>query len=227
MSAVSRVLIPARYPLRTFRCLRMRFRSVEVSDEPHLEADALAGYAAALEGAHAMIEYGSGGSTIFAARRGVAVSSAETSRRFSEAVNRRLEEIGASTSSVTYCDVGPTERWGWPVDTTPTTRNLLAWQQYVEAPWRAAPVHGRRPDLVLVDGRFRVACVAYSALQIGRNGSNAPILLDDAQRNEYRAIDLVCEVAQRFGRMEQLRVRADVTAASMEALLLKHLSDPR
>jgi hypothetical protein len=174
-----------------------------------------------------MLEYGSGGSTLFAARCGVSVIAVETSRRFTRELNYRLNKLDANNAQVIHCDVGPTERWGWPVDTDPTEKNVAAWRHYLELPWQVALAKQSSPELVLVDGRFRVACVAYSAAQIARLGSNASILLDDYERENYAPVETICRIEQRHGRLVNLRVRPDVSRTQIEAMFRTYLTDIR
>ena len=54
-------------------------------------------------------------------------------------------------------------------------------------PWRAVRAAGVQPDLVLVDGRFRVACFLYSLLHMKAGGV---ILWDDyTNRPEYHSVE--------------------------------------
>jgi hypothetical protein len=123
-----------------------------------MPAVAVSGLRGLLDGAGLMIEYGSGGSTIMAASLGVQVVSVETDHHFADAVNAAAAKRGLAGVRVLKADLGWTMEWGYPFDQYPTRRNLTRWRRYVEAPW--AVIGDRRPDLILIDGRFRKAYLA-------------------------------------------------------------------
>ena len=208
---------------------RRRLSRPDVLDLPSFDADGLAMYAESLERAGLLLEYGAGGSTIFAASNNVSVISVENDKRYVRHVGLALRESGlADLVNILYCDVGMTLDWGIPLDKEPTRRNLARWKQYVTAPWAYVEQRGMRPHAVLVDGRFRVACVAYSTIEVKRRGIDIPILLDDyAQRPHYSSILEICDIRRRAGRMVQLCPKHDVDVAAAEGLLSSYLADWR
>lgn len=83
-------------------------------DFPRAEADMLrAAYAAA----NVILEYGSGGSTVYAASLpGKRVFSIETDHDWALRMQRRIDEDDRSLVSVIHADIGPTGKWGRPTD---------------------------------------------------------------------------------------------------------------
>lgn len=79
-----------------------------------------------------------------------------------------------------WVDVGPLGHWGRP--------QSYAYHQYfsryVESLWQST----HRPDFVLVDGRFRVACFLCSLLQAD---PGTRILFDDFDRVQYHVVEEV------------------------------------
>jgi hypothetical protein len=69
-------------------------------------------------------------------------------------------------------------------------------------------------DLVLVDGRFRVAC----ALQIVLSNYTGVVLLHDAQRPEYQPLFKFFNTIERVDNLVAFRVRS--TADKKEAAIL-------
>lgn len=168
---------------------------------PELEVSALRDY---LGQASSYLEYGSGGSTLLAARTGVrTIYSVESDPVFRGAVLAAFKQQhgadGIRLFSI-HVDIGPTQHWGYPVDAACAAR----WPLYPEAPWRLAEQHRDAPDLILIDGRFRVASFLMS-LCMAKPGT--VILFDDyADRPHYHLVERYCPVAAMHGRMAAFRV---------------------
>ena len=92
----------------------------------------------------------------------------ESDAAFLRAVRKRLKSIPEPHSQVTliFVNIGLTEEWGIPVFKRPTRRRVARWRHYVAAPWEKLRTLGIEPDTILVDGRFRVACVLQSLLNL-------------------------------------------------------------
>ena len=82
---------------------------------------------------------------------------------------------------------------------------LNRFRDYVHSPWR----HGSlKPDLVLIDGRFRVACFLHSLLAAA---PATPILFDDyTNRPHYHLVEEFCPIAETEGRQALFRVPAEL-----------------
>lgn len=120
------------------------------------------------------LEYGSGGSTRLAAAIGVPhIVSIESDRAYADAVRTAVEASGTeSRCDVIHADIGRTKAWGYPVGLHAVHR----WPSYCLAPWDFIRANPSWPDLILIDGRFRVACLLASLLE-ARPGTK--ILFDD------------------------------------------------
>jgi hypothetical protein len=124
------------------------------------------------------VEFGSGGSTVFASRMGVSTISVENDRFFAREVARCLS--GTSVRQE-ICEMGLVGEWGFPI-----FPSASAAKRYVSAPWDNQGF----PDFVLVDGRYRVACALESARQANLVGANAVLMFDDyANRSFYHAVE--------------------------------------
>ena len=125
-----------------------------------------------------VLEFGSGGSTVFFAERGARVVSIEHQPKWRARVQAELSRRGLSAEI----------RLALP-DQTPQAaiyrgRDKRSYRAYVKAGTAAArQVFGGRVDCILVDGRARVACVR-AALRYLRPGG--VLVLDDAERGAYR-----------------------------------------
>lgn len=110
-------------------------------------------------------EYGSGESTLFVARfSGASIRSVETDQRWVDLVQAKLPRQG----EVLRVDLGSIGRWGRP-DTYSRADNFMT---YISAPFSS----GYSPDLVLIDGRFRVACFLQTILS---TSPGTKIVFDD------------------------------------------------
>jgi hypothetical protein len=100
-----------------------------------------------------------------------------------------------------HVDIGETGPYGHPIDLSHSSDYHLYPQQILK-------LKGIPPDLVLVDGRFRVACVLYSLLAIRDNGH---ILIHDFfQRPEYYIVLEYAEVVDCIDSMIMLKKRHDI-----------------
>ncbi|NGP54425.1 hypothetical protein [Thioalkalivibrio sp. XN8] len=163
-----------------------------------MPADAAARLSSLLVGSNTYLEYGVGGSTQLAARAGPAtLIGVDSDRRFLEAVGRVVEQAGKAISwNPVHVDLGPTAYLGFPK----TLGALSHWGDYALAPWRL----GLAPDLVLIDGRFRLACALATAAH-ARPGTL--VFFDDyATRPWYWKAARYLDPIERVGRAAVMRV---------------------
>ncbi|WP_419663764.1 hypothetical protein Dvar_39840 [Desulfosarcina variabilis str. Montpellier] len=139
--------------------------------------------------AHCYGEYGAGQSTRWMAKHTHAkIHSVETNEQWARSV--ALECGQPDRVNVRYCDVGPVEQWGRPVGYT----HRDGFRTYIHAWWDA----GEKPDLVLVDGRFRVACF-LKTLKEAEYGTF--ILFDDyMKRPHYHLVEEFIPPVEKCGR---------------------------
>lgn len=166
---------------------------------PEAEADALR---ATYADASVILEYGSGGSTVMAAEMpGKTVYAVESDKAWAEdmrawfAANPPAERTEVR---VTWADIGPTKEWGQPRDDSEWRR----WPRYPLDIWRDAAF--RQPDVVLVDGRFRVGCALATAFL-----TKAPLTLlfdDYADRPRYARVEDWLGAPTMIGRMAKFHV---------------------
>jgi hypothetical protein len=88
------------------------------------------------------VEFGSGGSTVYADTLKIKTVSVENDVYYARSVASRLK---SGTVQQIVCDMGLTGEWGMPI--FPTPKNA---QKYVTAPWGKTAY----PQFILVDGRI-------------------------------------------------------------------------
>ncbi|MBP0444525.1 hypothetical protein J8J14_06995 [Roseomonas sp. SSH11] len=170
-------------------------------------------------------EFGTGGSTLLAARQGfdlmVGVESDPAWARTVREDEEVAAVIAAGRASILHADIGPVGAWGSPVD-----RNAIRpWPNYIARMWEEWDRLGTFPDLVFVDGRFRVACCLSTALlAAAHRGQHPPPLVmihDVGERrpNYDRALDFF-HIEEQVG---TLRVMSPRLLRSPEAILAAFL----
>ena len=158
-------------------------------------------------------------STLFALKKAACVVSVESDLDWLRAVQTRVAMAGASGRFEPIgVHIGLTKELGYPVIGAPSRRRVARWSHYPKAPWTP----GRGPvDLVLIEGRFRVACALQSILS---TSSETLIVLDDyflknqADRGygailryvaDFRLIDGRTAVFRRNPKLDLFLARAD------------------
>lgn len=179
--------------------LRQRFHRFEIPATPQLQETSLVFFENELKRCQFYLEYGSGGSTVLAARLEKEFISVESDLFYMKAV---IKKVGpAEKAHFIHADIGVTGYWGAPYFKKPTPRRVSRWKKYPQAPWDEIAKRENKPDLVLIDGRFRVAC-ALTCLRHLADSSKAKILVDDyVNRPHYREIEQFASLESMQGRM--------------------------
>lgn len=204
-----------------------RTRHFDVPSEPHFDEASTEYFRSQLRSTRNYLEYGSGGSTILANESVRTLVSVESDGRFLADVSRKLDQAGRrAMTRLIHVNIGLTQDWGMPVFTRPTPRRIRRWQDYPAAPWRYFRSIAQQPDLILVDGRFRVACVLESLLSLSPL-SDTQILLDDyVGRPNYEIVEQFAEL-ELVGRMAILRPRRLLDRIQVRRMVREFCSDYR
>ncbi len=164
---------------------------------PEPEAEALR---AAYARAAVILEYGAGGSTVMAAEMaGKTIFAVESDTAW---IARLQEWFAAhpprSAVHMHRADIGPTREWGHPLD----ERAFRRWPDYPLSVWdRPDFAH---PEVVLIDGRFRVACLLSVLFRITRP---VTVLFDDYRdRRPYHRVEEMMRPAEMIGRMARFEL---------------------
>lgn len=161
---------------------------------------------AAEEGHVRVLEYGSGGSTLLASETGAEVWSVESDAAWAGMMRDWFAtHPPANPVHILHADIGPTRDWGHPRDES----RVRHWPDYALMPWERPDLP--HPDVVLIDGRFRLACFLAVAFHITR-----PVTLffdDYAPRRGYHKAEEVAPRAALIGRM----ARFDLTPTPITA----------
>ncbi|MDC3031141.1 hypothetical protein OA182_02875, partial [Candidatus Pelagibacter sp.] len=145
-----------------------------------------------------------GGSTIYLIKRNKNLISVETDKNFLEIIKSKAQNIKLHKSVLFYENIGETNLWGYPIDNRINKKNLIRWKKYIRSPWRYIKTKNF-PNLILIDGRFRVAC-AVLALKKIKFKSRSLVFFDDFnQRDYYSDVLKVAKVIKKLDRATILK----------------------
>jgi len=167
---------------------------------PAMTPEEIRCYWSCLERAERVVEYGAGGSTLMATRAGVHVYTVESDGAWIARLRRHEIVVKAEQSgrlTLTHVDIGPVKSLGWPADESRREN----WPLYAAAPWDAK----QTPDLVLIDGRFRVACILQTVLHAPRDC--LVFAHDFWNRPRYHVVLPFLQWQQRVGSVGVFRIR--------------------
>lgn len=171
-----------------------------------------------LKKAQHYFEFGSGGSTVWAVKEGLLVKGVESDAKWVNALKDRLGE----KCQVEAVDIGPTKEWGFPV----------SMQQASKFPAYSKAIHQHQQafDLILVDGRFRVAC-AMAAIQHILEHSEEPqeariFIHDFWNRPQYHAVLEFLDVVEKAETAGLFKVKSGLDKTAISGIWDKYSLQP-
>lgn len=156
-------------------------------------------------------EYGCGKSTEFAYKYSSAsIFSVDTSSNWVNKINSLKRDGDDERLNLSWIDVGEVADWG-----NPLTFNMRHnFEKYAESFWQI----GKNPDLVLIDGRFRVSCFLNS-IKFAEVGTK--ILFDDyINRPFYHVAEEFCQKIDVCGRQALFEVSAESKKRINDSIIL-------
>lgn len=173
------------------------------------------------------LEFGSGSSTLVVAGIGKPLTTVESNPTFLSSVEKRCRHIRPDSciGSMNFVlgDIGETGPWGRPA--FPSYKRPQRWRNYPLAPWIELGAT-YRADLVLVDGRFRVACAL--ALVLHQKDADWDLLVDDfSERPEYDPIMQFAQLRGLSGRMAHFQPKHKVDLGEVAKAFEYFVSDWR
>lgn len=213
--------------LLQFPYLNLERGSVNESEKdqkivPHMPDAAVSALSERLRSARCYLEYGSGGSTVLAADLGVPrIISVDTNVEWFDKVKASVSAGYSGKLETLYVDIGPTKKWGYPVSNS----HFQKWSKYFFEPWTYIRSSGLTPDLVLIDGRFRVSCFLTS---LAHASVGTTLLFDDyANRKHYHAIERLLKPVNHYDRMAEFVKVSEPSAEALIALAAEFFLDTR
>lgn len=154
------------------------------------------------------LEFGTGGSTCLAASLvHHSIVSVDSSSRWIDAVRETCAAHADWVQpNLVHVDIGSVGDWGWPIDPAAKAR----WPNFHSQIWENSDAIGA--DLVMLDGRFRVACFLQTIL---RARPDALIAIHDfANRAAYHAVH---QFGREIARVDELSIFVRRPGCDMEA----------
>lgn len=207
--------------------LKLERRSMNESEKdqkivPHMPDVAVSALSERLKSAKCYLEYGSGGSTVLAADLDVPrIISVDTNAEWFDKVRASIGAGYGGELETFYVDIGPTKKWGYPASNS----SFQKWPKYFFEPWRHIRDSGLTPDLVLIDGRFRVSCFLASLVyaEVGTT-----LLFDDyTNRKHYHAVERLLKPINHYDRMAEFVKISEPSAEVLIALMAEFFLDTR
>ena len=194
-----------------------RWSVADINPVPHMDEDGRALLEERLGTARCLLEFGSGGSSMTAGRLKVpTIISVDSDGDFLAATNAAVRASAMHSAFIPHhADIGPTRDWGNPADRS----KVHHWPRYCSSVWvRIAREQMPQPDVVLIDGRFRVACL-LATLLMAQPGTR--VLFDDYfDRPEYHRVEAWAMPIGRAGRMAEFIVPGIIPDRTIVAELL-------
>lgn len=188
--------------------------AIIIRNRPTMPDDAITYLEGRLAHTRCFLEYGAGGSTVLAATLGVGdIYSVESDPGYVAAVEAKVATVASETRlHAHYADIGPTGVFGHPMNRTASDR----WPAYSAAIWDRLAADAMSPDLILVDGRFRVACCLISFLNMA---PEATVMFDDyfGREEKYEAVTQFAPIHDSVGRVAIFRKPEDADREAMSA----------
>ena len=164
-------------------------------------------FRASCDAADVIFEYGSGGSTVHAAGQpGKTIFSVENDPQWHQMMQGYFDEHPPETAlHLIHVDIGPVKKWGRPS----SDQGWRSYHLYPLAPWDHPEfVH---PDLILIDGRFRKACLLAALFRCTKP---VTVLFDDyTERSSYHEVERFVPVAETRGRMARFELEPHAVPA--------------
>lgn len=192
--------------------------SFELPKAPHMSEAERALFKKALSEAKSYFEFGSGGSTVWAVRAGLTVKGVESDASWVNALKQQLGEH----CQVEAVDIGPTREWGYPI----SSEHSHKFANYSHA----IKTHDYPFDLILVDGRFRVACTATTIQHIldhHRSPEDARIFIHDFwDRPAYHLVLDFLDTLERVDTAGVFKLKPGIKRADVEQMLKQYVLQP-
>ena len=184
----------------------------EVGFEPFMPPEEKKAFMHFAQRAENILEYGGGGSTVWANQSGKRGTCVENNKVWIGVIQEVIENFGNPNNlTLIYANTGITGSYGMPMFGNYTPGLVEKGLTYVTIPFSGVR-QATQYDLVLVDGRWRVSCCLYSALMIPKD---VPILLDDYEDNRgYEILPEFFEI-QLFGRLARLTLKNNINRLNL------------
>lgn len=184
---------------------------------PSMDSEGLNCFKEAISKSSVYLEYGCGGSTIYASEQEniKSIISVDTDKAWIEKVKENTFSSSAEIL-LNHCNLGEVGSWGWPINND----KIASFWEYSTLPWTVSKAQNLKPDTILVDGRFRVSSFLYSLLT---SSLGTVILFDDYyDRPNYFLVEAFTQPPIRHGRMAMFINSKEYEADELVKKIMQH-----
>jgi hypothetical protein len=169
-----------------------------------------------------LLEYGSGLSTLVAIKNVKKIYSVETDQTRGKLVRRMASRLAQNKLKMIIPEIGDIGYRGYPI----SLGSAPYFYRYPFDVWQKAMSDGFQPQLVLIQGRFRVVCFLVSLLNLS---PGATLLFKDFKEmnHRYSEINSLISPLAYHGKLAEFDVPVELDLKLLAALLAKHLIDRR
>lgn len=175
-----------------------------------------------VDNAGSIVEFGAGGSTSYFLSKEKSLCSVESDKSFYDflmtfpLIRKKIED---KSLQFLYVDIGDTGELGKPKDDSQKDN----WSDYYLNVWEIES--SRNPDIVFVDGRFRVMC-ALSAIPFLKKETKV-IIHDFARRENYGAVLDFYDVIDQVENIVILKLKENINSEKLVEIKKSHELDYR
>jgi protein O-GlcNAc transferase len=176
--------------------------------KPHMSDNEIAVFEKYLNQSSNYLEYGSGGSTVLAHSKNIKkITSIESDQKWVDMLKNELSGV-----DFYVIDIGKTGDWGRPLDDKCKDK----YPNYSHAISNLKEI----PDLILVDGRFRVACCLETLLRV--DPKSKIVIHDFWNREAYHVVLPFLNVIDKVDTLGVFTKKEDVDETQIKQLLEKY-----
>lgn len=194
----------------------------QIPSAPTMDESGLGRFREALGSAQVYVEFGIGWTTALAIASSVRrIVSVDSDRSLVAAALRDLGQEQSGRFHVVHADIGITKEFGYPND-----RSAVAqWPQYALGVWGHSALREASPDLVLISGRFRVAC--FCAAVLAMEPGSIVLFEDYVERPYYHVVEGLFSPSRCYGKLAEFVVPETVSRQKALGILANWVTDAR
>lgn len=200
-----------------------RIKGFDVPTEPYFDPVSLPFFIEKLKSSKQYLEYGSGGSTVYAATLAKNFTTVDSDKFFLRDVQKKISSAGLSgrgSQKYIHADIGLTKAWGTPLFSYKNKGRLAKWENYSGIPWQGEVDF--LPDLILIDGRFRIACALKTIKYLYRKNAWLMLVDDYVGRDQYKAIEQFATLDKLVGRMAVFKEMPNIDLKELNLAINKY-----
>ena len=169
-----------------------------------------------------VLEYGSGGSTIYMLSKGKTVFSVESNEAFYKYMNTISLVKKALNQKLFFffANLGNTNEWGRPM----ANGEQQSSANYYASVWDRIDPSLCKVDAVFIDGRYRVACCLYTVFKLLRfEWTDTKVVIHDFWRRQHYhvVLEFLDEVASAKD-LAVFQIKRNVNTAKLRAIIEQH-----